>query len=72
MTISITAAAKLVGLSARRTREICAEHEIGELLSPRARMLDDAALTKLRRVVAAMPGPGPRPKKRLTKPRKPA
>lgn len=62
MTISTTQAAKLVGLSPSRTREICAEHDIGTLLGPRARVLDDAALAKLRKVVAAMPPPGPRRK----------
>jgi hypothetical protein len=59
--IPTSTAAKFLGISADRVRQLCAEHNIGTLLNPRARMLFPEDIAKLREVLSEKkPGGWPR------------
>jgi hypothetical protein len=51
--ISTSRAAESLGISPRRVLQLCAEHSIGSMLNPRARVLDQSDVEKLREILAA-------------------
>jgi hypothetical protein len=49
---TVTAAAELIGVTPARARMLCQEHDIGQLVTARLRLLDAKALAKLKAVYA--------------------
>ncbi len=49
--ITVTEAAKTLGVSAIWARELCRDHGIGELITSRLRLLSAADVAKLRRLI---------------------
>lgn len=61
-TTTVTAAAAELGVTPGRVRQLCQQHGIGEMLTPRMRLLSDKDLRTLNGLIGTPRGPVPRKK----------
>ncbi len=47
--LTVTQAAEILGMSARRVRDICAANDIGKMISSRLRLLQPSDLSKVKK-----------------------